>query len=271
MKKRETRKWLLAGWLAAAVAGCDLVEYHPYDARVDGPTGLNEKNMARIEAACEGRDTVRFVMMGDTQRYYDETEAFVRHLNGREDVDFVIHGGDVADFGLTDEFLWVRDIMEGLRVPYVTLLGNHDMLGNGMAVFERVFGKENFTFMAGRNRFVCLNTNALEFDYSHPVPDFEFLYEVMADSAREVTRTVPVMHVAPGDVEFNNNVALVFHEVLRRLPGVEFCVHAHNHVLREEDIFGDGVIYYGCSYMKDRNYLLFTLTPGGYTREVVYY
>ena len=188
MKKRETRKWLLAGWLAAAVAGCDLVEYHPYDARVDGPTGLNEKNMARIEAACEGRDTVRFVMMGDTQRYYDETEAFVRHLNGREDVDFVIHGGDVADFGLTDEFLWVRDIMEGLRVPYVTLLGNHDMLGNGMAVFERVFGEENFTFMAGRNRFVCLNTNALEFDYSHPVPDFEFLYEVMADSVREVTR-----------------------------------------------------------------------------------
>ena len=60
-------------------------------------------------------------------------------------------------------------------------------------------------------------------------------------------------------------------KVLRRLPGVEFCVHAHNHVLREEDIFGDGVIYYGCSYMKDRNYLLITLTPGGYTREVVYY
>ena len=38
-----------------------------------------------------------------------------------EDIDFVLHGGDVSDFGLTDEFLWQRDFMNGLKVPYAVL------------------------------------------------------------------------------------------------------------------------------------------------------
>ena len=167
----------------------------------------------------------------------NETAAFVRHLNGREDVDFVIHGGDVSDFGLTKEFEWVRDIMNKLDVPYVTLLGNHDVLGNGLDAFEEVFGAVNFDFMAGKNRFICLNTNALEFDYSHPIPDFKYVYSLLADSVTEVSRTVPVMHVAPGDIEFNNNVSLVFHELLKRFPGMEFCLHAHDHKLKEDDLF----------------------------------
>ena len=49
--------------------------------------------------------------MGDSQRWYDETLDFVNHLNKRDDIDFVIHGGDYSDFGVTDEFLWQRDIM----------------------------------------------------------------------------------------------------------------------------------------------------------------
>ena len=73
------------------------------------------------------------------------------------------------------------------------------------------------------------------------------------------------------DIEFNNNVSLVFHELLKRFPGMEFCLHAHDHKLKEDDLFDDGIMYYGCSYMKDRNYLLFTLTPDWYGYEVVYY
>ena len=111
----------------------------------------------------------------------------------------------------------------------------------------------------------------MEFDYSHPIPDFKYVYSLLADSVTEVSRTVPVMHVAPGDIEFNNNVSLVFHELLKRFPGMEFCLHAHDHKLKEDDLFDDGIMYYGCSYMKDRNYLLFTLTPDWYGYEVVYY
>ena len=85
--------------------------------------------MERIEANCQGKTTIRFVTMGDSQRWYDETKDFVKAINQRNDIDFVIHGGDMSDFGLTKEFLWQRDIMNGLHVPYVALIGNHDCLG----------------------------------------------------------------------------------------------------------------------------------------------
>ena len=86
--------------LPLLAAGCDHIEYHPYDTRIDGPTGVNARNIARIEAACEGRRTIRFAQISDTQRWYDETEDAVKAINARDDIDFVLHGGDLSDFGL---------------------------------------------------------------------------------------------------------------------------------------------------------------------------
>ena len=65
-----------------AVSSCQ-VDYHPYDTRVRGECGINAKNMARIEAATAGRTSVRFAVISDTQRWYDETAAAVSVLNGR--------------------------------------------------------------------------------------------------------------------------------------------------------------------------------------------
>lgn len=79
--------------LALLLTACQ-VEYHPYDTRIDGPTNVNARNIARIEAACEGRRTIRFAQISDTQRWYDETEDAVKAINARDDIDFVIHTGD---------------------------------------------------------------------------------------------------------------------------------------------------------------------------------
>ena len=40
----------------------------------------------------------------------------------------MLHTGDMSDFGLKLEFEKQRDILSGLKVPYVCLLGNHDCL-----------------------------------------------------------------------------------------------------------------------------------------------
>ena len=80
------------------LAGCDMIDYHPYDVRISGETNVNAHNIEEIEARCLGKDTLRIVTMSDSQRWYDETEDFVEHLNQRNDIDFVIHGGDMSDF-----------------------------------------------------------------------------------------------------------------------------------------------------------------------------
>ncbi|MDL2265361.1 metallophosphoesterase [Parabacteroides sp. OttesenSCG-928-G07] len=262
-----SRYWFIFFLLFTA---CDLIDYHPYDGRLDSDieTNLNEKAIVRIESACKTKDTIRFVMTGDTQRSYDETERFVKHINQKTGIDFIIHGGDIADFGMKKEYEWTYDILSKLNYPYVAVIGNHDIIGNGDHVYKKIYGKENFSFIAGNTKFVCLNTNAIEYDYSNPVPDFSFIREEIYDD-KEYDRTIVVMHAPPGNEQFNNNVKDVFQAYIKQLPELLFCLHAHNHQLSVSDLFNDGILYYGCENMSKRSYLLFTLTPDDYTYEVV--
>lgn len=263
----------LAG-LALLAAGCDHpFEYHSYELKLEKKyKNINRKNIDRIRENDRPADTVRFAFMGDTQRWYDETQAFVKAVNKRHDIAFVVHGGDITDFGLKKEYCWIHDIMSRLNVPYVALVGNHDNLGSGREVYEAMYGPLNFSFIYGRVKFVCLNTNALEYDYSVPVPDFVFLSEQASDTVAGLyDSSIALMHVEPGDVVFNNNAREPFHEYLNRLRNLRFCVHAHAHRLMADDFFGDGIIYYGSDAMKSRSYLLFTVTPNNYSYEVVYF
>ena len=101
MIKRGILIGLCLGFL---LTGCDLIEYHPYDVRIDGETNINLKNIEKIQQQCAGKDTIRFAFMGDSQRWYDETADFVKHINKQDSIDFVIHGGDISDFGITRSF-----------------------------------------------------------------------------------------------------------------------------------------------------------------------
>ena len=250
---------------------CDLFEAHPYDGNVTGETDINNKNMKLIEAGCANKTTIRFVMIGDTQGWYSDTEDFVKTINARDGIDFVIHGGDITDFGLTKEFIWQRDILNKLKTPYVVIIGNHDCLGTGKHVYEKIFGDENFSFMAGNVEFICLNTNALEYDDSHPVPDFNFLENKRLSSSPNHKKTVVAMHVPPYLEEFNKNAAQEFQDRIKLYPDLQFCLYAHVHGINAVDIFDDGVIYYSPANMEKRNYSLFTITPDSYTYEVVFF
>lgn len=254
------------------LSACDVFDYHPYDTRVSGEHDINAKNAARIEAAMAGRDSVRFALISDTQRWYDETRAAVKSINARGDVDFVIHCGDISDFGMTKEFELQRDILSRLHMPYVVLLGNHDCLGSGADVYRWMFGSPDFSFDAGDAHFVCLNTNAFEYDYSTAVPDFTFLKNDREAVRSGIRRTVVAMHAMPTSEQFNNNVAEVFQYQIKKYPGLAFCLCGHGHTMQEFDLFDDGTLYYECNAAKKRQYRIFTLTKdGGYTHEIVKY
>ena len=195
----------------------------------------------------------------------------MRSATERDDIDFIVHGGDITDFGLTKEFLGQRDILEGLRQPYVVLIGNHDCLANGEEIFEQVFGSANFSFIAGRTKFLCLNTNALESDYSNPIPDFSFIRSEESKNSEDFDKTVVVMHARPTSEQFNNNVADAFQYSIQQFPYLLYASNGHNHTYQVDDIFQDGITYYGTPDIGQRQYILFTITPDSYTHELVSY
>lgn len=262
---------LLLGLTALLLGGCDYFEYHPYDTDIQGDRGITERQIIRIEEALEGKRSFRFAVISDTQGNYDDTQDAVQALNAHEGIDFVIHCGDLSDFGLKKEFQFQRDILAELRMPYLALIGNHDCIATGEVVYESIFGATNFAFTAGNTRFICLNTNAMEYDYTTPVPDFDFLGRELSQLPDSIERVVYAMHVRPGEFQFNNNVSAIFEHFLLQAPGLPFCLYGHEHTLRSDDLFGDGVLYYQCPDIGKRCYLLFTMHETDYDYEVFYF
>lgn len=264
------KSYLLILFGCILLAGCE-VEYHPYDTRIEGETDIHASHIAQIEEQCKGRTSLRFAVISDTQRWYDETEDAVAALNKRDDIDFVIHAGDIADFGLRAEFERQRDILNGLKVPYIVVIGNHDCIATGEDVYQEMFGPLNFSFSAGDTRFVCLNTNSLEFDRTESVPDLMFIEKELRDYPAECKKSFVVMHAAPDSEQFDKGLTNAFHRHVKAFPGLQCCIHGHGHGYVISDIFDDGVLYIMCPNIEKRAYILFTVNDDGYEFEQVFF
>ncbi len=291
---------LLAVALACMMQGCDNFEYHPYASNIHGNIDVNRQNIARISSTVKSLP-MKFVFLTDTQTSYDELDEAIGVIKRRGDIDFIIHGGDQTDFGLPKEFMWCRDLLEKSGIPFFAVIGNHDCLGNGDYTFEYVYGAKNYSFNVAGVHFLCLNTNALEYDYSEPVPDLDFIENDAAEVASlnasqpgSVTHTVVVMHACPYDEQFNNNVAKPFRNYLRYFPGISdgdetlevsagvpektfksykrgFCINGHNHRLSINNIYNDDLLFYQCPNMAKRCFFVFEIDADGYEMEVVEY
>lgn len=280
-----------------SLAACDNFEYHPYAANISGETNINRHGMDRIKKSITGLP-MKFAFVTDTQGSWDELEVALDDIKKRGDIDFIVHGGDMTDFGLPKEFMWCRDMMNKASLPWFAVIGNHDCVGNGETTFKHIFGAKNYSFTVAGVHFVCLNTNALEYDYSEPVPDLDFMEADAAEVAAlnevspgTVTHTVAVMHSRPYDEQFNNNVAKPFLYYLRFFPGMGaddetvddpdapewkrgtlargFCLNGHNHSTSVYNINDEGLLFYQCANMGKREYLVVTITSDGYEVESI--
>ena len=89
-----------------------------------------------------------------------------------------------------------------------------------------------------------------------------------ADSL-DFDRTIVCMHAMPFNEQFNNNVAKVFNYYCHQMPGLMCCLCGHGHATKQEDLFEDGNIYYEISNIPNHEYYIFTITPTGYSYELV--
>lgn len=77
------------------------------------------------------------------------------------------------------------------------------------------------------------------------------------------------MHARPYSEQFNNNVADIFQDEIKKFPSLQFCLNGHDHKLAIDDLFEDGIMYFGVPNIHKRQYFTFTITDDKYEYEVV--
>jgi predicted phosphodiesterase len=253
---RRTFKILFLTGIVIFMTACnDLFDYSPYAIDFEGKDkDVNKTNMVYLNNE-ENDSSIRIAFTGDTHRFYDEFNDFVgavNHLNKSSRIDFVIHVGDIADFGLPKQYLWGNSYLLKLDVPYFVVPGNHDMVGNGGLAYLEMFGEFNFSFIYNKIKFVFVNTNSREFSFSGKVPDIDLLDSELRPSG-DFDQAVVIFHVPPMDADFDPELEESFHSTLAKYDNVLFVVHGHRHHYEIYQPYSDSITYvnvYGVEYRK---------------------
>ena len=250
MHRLITFSLIVSGLLAACA---EATEYSPnqiFDK--DSPRDLNRKNLDKL-LATGNDDTLSIAFIGDSQRFYEEIELFAKKVNTLEGIDFVIIAGDLSEFGLLAEFEWVADRLKELNMPYITAIGNHDVVANGEEVYKRMFGPLNFAFTYDSIKFLFHNTNSREFPGGQ-VPDLDWLSAgLQGDPA--VKSFIAVSHVPPFDGDFNAALEQPYRQLFRDTPGFLLSLHGHLHRHTDGYPYQDDVRYITGHFFGEREFL----------------
>lgn len=242
-------KLIAAGLLFMASCKENFI-YHPNEVRPD-KTDLNRKNIQRIEAL-PAKDTFSFILTGDTQLANAELDDFISNVNARTDIEFVIINGDLTDFGRNYEYNLLARQLNNLDIPYVSVIGNHDMLGNGRLIYTKMFGPENFSFNYGNNHFVVINSNYREGSESDQLPDLDWLQQELGNNATH-TNTFIASHIAPFSADFDPGKEQQYHEIISNHTATRLSMHGHDHHFNISQPYDD-LKYVVAGAMSYRNY-----------------
>ena len=205
-------KRLILPILLLGMTSCgNLFDTHPYDINFDGETGINAKRMAKIESQFDGRDTLRVAFISDSHGWYSDLQDEVDNLNGRTDVDFVIHAGDLTDTGTSKEYEWTRNIMNGLRYPYVALIGNHDTSLPKQA-FYPYFDMPDRYYAFDCGAYRCLVLDACLNDVREPLPKTEIEWDNCRIDPQQSAWLRRELEGANGDVLIFTHVPFMFED-----------------------------------------------------------
>lgn len=225
---------------------------------------LRQKEMS---IAAEGGDTTfRAAIISDSHRSLDELEGVIEILNrGSSNIDFIFFLGDLTQMGLEMEFEWTCKALEENDLPLFTVIGNHDLLNFGEAIWKSVFGPLNYSFSFLGTKFIAYNSNKLE---DPAAPDLGFIKraaETLPGETRNHTIAAAHTPVTDGTVysaEESEAIQYTFTS-----SGIELSVHGHQHHFGFDFFDDKDLLQYLVSTVQESEYGIMTVSPADITLE----
>ena len=162
-------------------------------------------------------------VFADSHQNYQDLRNTITHINRTVNIDFVANLGDFTNQGSNMEYDHFAKYYEELRKPKFTAIGNHDAIGAGFFLFDKMFGPSDYYFESTSHRFIFFNSN----NWETPLK-FNSLW--LRDTVSASTKPVIIFsHISLTDSErFNNADGELFKEILLNSK-VRLAVHGHLH------------------------------------------
>lgn len=96
-----------------------------------------------------------FIVCGDSHGNKEVYQKIIQKVNESQ-AKFLIDLGDISKVGAESEFIDFKSLVNGLKIPYYIVIGNHDVL-NGDTFFKKYFGDTYYSWDYDDVHFVVLD------------------------------------------------------------------------------------------------------------------
>lgn len=184
-----------AGWLPAALVFLAAALCAPAAGGQASPDAVNPvtKGLSRIEEIVPSDSgDFSFAVFGDNRGSTTVIEHILSRISDDPDILFAVSTGDIVGRGTPELFdFFFAQVARYLTKPLVFVVGNHELAGGGIELYESVVGPRNYSFVFGDAYFIVLDdTNGNRIDAV-----FEQWLTKELDVAGTYDQTLVFMHV----------------------------------------------------------------------------
>jgi Icc protein len=247
------------------LSGCEKFEFDPNQS-VDLVSEENLNfNQVNILKQTKEDSIITIALIGDTHIDYKNTDEIIERINSIPEVDFVVHAGDLTEHGILQEFKWTANYLDKIHKPFVTVIGNHDIVGRGEHIYKHMFGPTNYSFIYAGVKFILFNSNSREYEFSGNVPDISWINQTI-NNVNKTNRTVLISHVPYFDKDFDQTLRQEYLNIFRD-SSVILSLNGHLHdgfdIVSEEH----SVLHLGAGSTNREGYMIISIKGKEITYE----
>ncbi|WP_088323007.1 metallophosphoesterase family protein [Polaribacter tangerinus] len=216
---------LSIGFILTFVRCDNVFDYSVYGAEVrNEDKNSTARNITLIKNLQPTSNSFKFAFITDIHYYYTNFRKVIDDINKNEDILFVIIGGDMTEQAVLKEYEIFYDIIDNLKKPYLTVIGNHDYKSNGAQIYNAMFGSFNYSFYFDNKKFVFFDNIVWE---SKKNPDFTWLSKELENS-NAANQVFVFAHIPPNGDQFTEEMRETYTSILENQK-VTLSTHGHTH------------------------------------------
>ncbi|WP_447641832.1 MULTISPECIES: outer membrane protein assembly factor BamB family protein [Chitinophagaceae] len=190
----------------------------------------------------QAQKVFKFAFVSDThvgsETGAEDLRRTVADINKDTSIRFVVHTGDVTEFGADSEIRLAKQILDSLNKPYYIIPGNHDAnwSESGSNTFKKIFGAETFAFRYGGYLFVGTGSGPNMRMGPGQIPRENILWlDSVLSTVQNIHLPTVFLNHYPQNADLNNWFEVT--DLLRKRD-TRIILHGHGHVDRRLEYDG---------------------------------